>query len=168
MSLSLIIACDEDYGIGNGNDLLYHFPEDLKRFKKLTGGATLVMGRKTWESLPKRLPGRKHVVFSHAPVEGADLTVQEVGEVLKLAETEPVWVIGGAQVYELLLPYVERVELTMIFARRPGDVRVPFLEAALSGMRLVGNEALSSVDRRSGDTLGIAFTTFENPVPRPA
>jgi dihydrofolate reductase len=62
--INIILACDKNYAIGKDNDLIYHFKEDLTRFKELTNNQTIVMGRKTFESLPKKLPNRKHVVLS--------------------------------------------------------------------------------------------------------
>ena len=74
--ISIIVAVSDDWGIGMNNELLWHIPEDLKRFKKLTMGKTIIMGKRTWESLPRRpLPGRKNIVLTDIPDECIDGSV---------------------------------------------------------------------------------------------
>ncbi len=74
--ISIIVAVSEDWGIGKDNELLWHIPEDLKRFKSLTLGKTVIMGKKTWESLPRKpLPGRKNIVLTDIPGERIDFAI---------------------------------------------------------------------------------------------
>jgi len=102
--------------IGRGGDIPWRVPEDLARFKEVTMGHTVVMGRRTWESLPPRvrpLPGRRNVVLSRRPGFAAD-GAKVVGS-LEQALTEPeTWVIGGAQIYRLALPRATRCEVTEV------------------------------------------------------
>ena len=109
--------------IGRGGKLPWHIPADLKRFKALTMGSVMVMGRKTFESLPGLLPGRRHVVLTRdrewaAP--GAEVA-HSVEEALALAGGQAISVIGGANIFELFLPLATRVELTDVLADIPGD-----------------------------------------------
>ena len=119
-----IIACiSEDYGLGLDNQLLWHFKEDMKFFKETTMGHPVIMGRKTFESLPKALPGRKNIVISANPeykADGAEV-VTSVEEAIKLAETEDTdaFVIGGGRIYAAFLPYADNLYLTEINAECP-------------------------------------------------
>jgi dihydrofolate reductase len=131
MSVSLIWAEAADRVIGSDGTLPWHLPEDMKRFRELTMGATVVMGRRTWESLPERfrpLPGRRNVVVTgqqdyDAP--GAE-TVSSLEEALTAVD-EDVWVIGGGAVYEQALPYAERVVRTRVHLTIEGDTRAPVI-----------------------------------------
>ncbi|MDD3798568.1 MAG: dihydrofolate reductase [Novosphingobium sp.] len=122
----LVYARAANGTIGHDNALPWHIPADLKRFKALTMGRPMIMGRKTFESLGKPLPGRRHLVFTRDPAwqaEGAE-TVHSVGEALERAGEGEVMVIGGAQVYGLLMPLAHRVELTEIHADYDGDTHM--------------------------------------------
>ena len=134
----LIYARAANGAIGKDGDLPWRLPADLKRFKALTmgpkgTGLPMVMGRKTFESLPGLLPGRRHIVLSQRAgfaAEGAEVA-GSVEEALALAaqgnETGEVAVIGGAAVYGLFMPLADRVELTQIHADYPGDTFMPEL-----------------------------------------
>lgn len=115
--ISIIAAVAENRAIGNENKLVYWLPNDLKRFKALTTGHTIVMGRKTFESLPKgALPNRRNVVISRTVKElpGCDV-YGSLEEALKsCAANEDVYIIGGASVYEQALPMADRLCLTEI------------------------------------------------------
>jgi dihydrofolate reductase len=119
--------------IGADGALPWHLPEDLRLFRALTLGSTVVMGRRTWESLPPRyrpLPGRRNVVLS-TTLDPADAGVQvarSVADVLALAGD--VWVIGGGGVYAALLPHADEVVVTEVDAQPPGDTWAPRLDAA--------------------------------------
>lgn len=132
MDKELVVICARaaNGAIGVDNRLPWHIPADLKRFKALTMGKPMIMGRKTFESLGKPLPGRRHIVFTRDPAwraEGAEV-VHTVGDALALAgagnpEGE-VAIIGGAQVYGLFLPLAHRIELTEIHADYEGDTHM--------------------------------------------
>ncbi len=115
--------------IGKDGDLPWRLPADLKHFKALTLGKPMIMGRKTFESLPGLLPGRRHIVLTRDAAwsaEGAE-TAASLDEALALAGGETIAIIGGAAVFEAFLPRADRVELTRIHADYAGDVVMPEL-----------------------------------------
>jgi dihydrofolate reductase len=125
--VTLIVARAENGVIGRDGGLPWHLPADLKRFKALTMGAPMVMGRRTFESLPGLLPGRRHIVLTRDPewqAEGAE-RAGNVAEALALAGEPRVSVIGGAEVFRLFLPVADRIELTEIHAQVVGDTVLP-------------------------------------------
>ncbi len=128
---SIIAAVAENGAIGLNNQLLVHVSSDLKRFKQLTTGHTIIMGRKTFESLPSGpLPNRRHIILTHDKNFLADncIVVHSVEEVI--STSDPLlenFVIGGAQVYKLLLSYSSRLYLTRIYADFKADSFFPTL-----------------------------------------
>lgn len=124
LTLSLIVAAAENGCIGRGGDLPWHIPEDLRHFKRLTMGRPVVMGRKTWESIEKRLggplPGRENIVLSRSGLSLDDALAGREGEV---------FVIGGAQIYALALPRADRIYLTRVHRSVKGDTFFPELDA---------------------------------------
>ena len=132
--ISAIVAVDNNWGIGFNDNLLEHIPEDLKMFKQLTLGHTVVMGRKTWNSLPKApLPKRGNIVISHAQPLIMDkntlrLPLEDVIEFLEYTNDE-VFIIGGGAIYKELLPFCNRVYVTKIFKDHPDvDTYFPNLD----------------------------------------
>ena len=133
--ISAIVAVDNNWGIGFNGDLLEHIPEDLKMFKQLTTGHTVIMGRKTWNSLPKApLPNRTNIVISSAaPLIMSDtvlrLQMQNVLRYLKYTKDD-VFIIGGGQIYKELLPFCDRIYVTKIFKDHDNvDTYFPNLDA---------------------------------------
>jgi dihydrofolate reductase len=125
--ITLVVARAQNGVIGRDGKLPWHLPADLKRFKALTMGSVMVMGRKTFESLPRLLPGRRHVVLTRDrdwSAEGAEV-VTGVERALSLTGGEPVSVIGGAEIFAVFLPLADRIELTELLADIPGDTRMP-------------------------------------------
>lgn len=126
--LSLIVAISENRVIGREGQLPWHLSADLKRFKQLTMGHHIVMGRKTYDSIGRQLPGRTSVVLTRQTdwtVEGV-LTATNLETALKLAgDDEEVFVIGGSQIYQLALPLVERLYVTRVHASVSGDTYFP-------------------------------------------
>lgn len=117
--LKMILATGLNGELGQNNQLLMHIPEDLKHFKKVTEGEVVVMGRKTAESLPngKPLPNRVNIVMTRQPYEnGCEgfLRCNDYKKVLKIAETEDVFIIGGAEIYKLFEDYVREVYHTIV------------------------------------------------------
>jgi len=109
--------------IGRDGTLPWRISADLKRFKRLTMGSVMIMGRRTFDSLPGLLPGRRHIVLTRDrewSADGAEVA-HSVEEAMALAGNEPVSVIGGAEIFELLLPYGDRLELTEVLGDIPGD-----------------------------------------------
>jgi dihydrofolate reductase len=113
--------------IGRDGALPWRLPADLKRFKALTMGTPMIMGRKTFESLPGLLPGRRHIVLTRSPewrADGAEVA-HSADAALALAGEGRVSIVGGAEVYRLMLPHTTRIELTEVHAEVDGDARVP-------------------------------------------
>ena len=128
--LSIIVAVAKNNVIGKDNKLIWHLPEDLKRFKRLTTGHNIIMGRKTFESLGRVLPNRKHIVLCNdAELNINDEKVKIIDDVNKLEEyinsDEENFVIGGASIYKLLLPKTEKLYITKINQEFEGDVYFP-------------------------------------------
>ncbi|KTD21013.1 dihydrofolate reductase [Legionella lansingensis] len=125
--ISLIAAIDENYGLGKDNRLLCHLPADLKHFKSITMGKPVIMGRNTFVSIGKPLPGRQNIVLSRQErvIEGVDV-VDSLNQALALVVGAPeVMIIGGASVYEQALPLASRIYLTVIHHRFPADAFFP-------------------------------------------
>ena len=122
MTISMIAAVGRNNELGKDNDLIFHFKSDMKFFRETTTGSTVVMGRKTFESLPKVLPNRRNIVISRnadLKIDGAEVC-QSVEEALKLCENDNVFVIGGGKVYAESLKYADKIYLTEIEADCPG------------------------------------------------
>ena len=129
MTLSLIWAQAANGVIGDHGTLPWHLPEDLSRFRDLTMGSTVVMGRATWESLPDKvrpLPGRRNVVLSRQPGwRAAGATAAGSLEEALEGGSDPIWVIGGASVYRSALPLADQIEVTEVDASFAGDAYAP-------------------------------------------
>ena len=128
--LSIIVAKAKNNIIGKNNKLLWSLPEDLKRFKKLTTGHTIIMGRKTFDSLGRILPNRKHIVFTQNPdFKVEDENVEIVHSMLEIKQyiddENENFVIGGAMIYNLLLPYTKKMYVTEINQDFEGDAFFP-------------------------------------------
>lgn len=128
--LSIIVAVAENNVIGKDNQLIWYLPEDLKRFKQLTTGHTIIMGRKTFESLGRVLPNRKHIVLcKNNPIQVQDENVEVISDSKLLDKyiqsEEENFVIGGASIYQLLMPYVNKMYITKIHQNFEGDVYFP-------------------------------------------
>ena len=123
----IVVARARNGTIGKDGTLPWHLPADLKRFKALTMGSAMVMGRKTFDSLPGVLPGRRHIVLTRdrawtAP--GAEIA-HDVDDALDLAGDGPLSVIGGAEIFGLFLPMATRIELTEVLADYEGETAMP-------------------------------------------
>jgi len=132
--ISIIVAVSEDWGIGKDNELLWHISEDLKRFKRLTSGNTVIMGKKTWESLPRRpLPGRKNIVLTDDPSECIDfsITAYSIEDALSKCEKEETFVIGGESVYRQFMPIADRLYITHVHRKTRADVYFPEIDLSI-------------------------------------
>ena len=140
--ISIIVAIAENYAIGKNNDLLWHIPGDMKMFKRLTSGHTVVMGKKTWESLPRRpLPNRVNIVISDDPEDRFDQCVMAGSiedTIKKLNSSDENFIIGGASVYRQFLPFSDRLYITWVHKSFEGDVFFP--EIDFSEWLLISNE----------------------------
>lgn len=124
--ITIVVARAKNGVIGRAGELPWHIPSDLKRFKALTMGSVMVMGRKTFESLPGLLPGRRHIVLTRDRrwrAEGAEVAY-DVEEALKLAGGERISVIGGAHIFNQFLPLADKVELTEVLEKIEGDTMI--------------------------------------------
>lgn len=141
--LTLIVAAGEDNAIGKDNDLIWHLSDDLKRFKALTSGHCIIMGRKTFESFPKPLPNRTHIVITRQPkykVPQGVIVVNSLEDAMDAAKQDKQpFVIGGGEIYKLALPYAQKIELTRVHANFPGaDTFFP--ELNLNTWKEIANE----------------------------
>jgi len=157
--ITLIAAVARNGVIGSNNALPWHLPEDLKHFKQLTTGQAVIMGRKTWESLPERfrpLPGRQNIVVTrnaqYLAAGAAVVTSLEAALKVGVGETA-VFVIGGAELYAHALPLAQRLELTEIDAEFAGDAYFPAIDRAQW-------RELARQPGQSATGLGYAFVTY--------
>jgi dihydrofolate reductase len=157
--ISLIAAMDEDRVIGCENRLPWRLPADLQHFKRLTLGKPIIMGRKTWESLPGLLPGRTHIVISANPTyraEGCRL-VHTVEQALAAAgEVAEIMIVGGANLYRQLLPRADRLYLTLVHTRVAGDAWFP--DYAVDAWRELAREEHCANER---NPFAYTFVTLE-------
>ncbi len=129
MKITLIAAMDQNQLIGSNNQLPWHLPEDLKFFKQQTTGKTLLMGRKTCESLPFSLPNRRNIVLSRNAKFSRNgfETIQSIDQIQSI-ETDDLVVIGGAKIYQLLLPIATHMTITKLHHEFDGDTYFPTFE----------------------------------------
>ena len=130
MEVVLVAAIGENGEMGANNDLLWHLPGDLPRFKKMTTGYPIIMGRKTFDSIGKALPGRLNIVLSANIDWQRDdvVTVDSIDKAIDKAKenkTKKVFVIGGGQIYKLFLPYATKLELTEVYDAPVADTYFP-------------------------------------------
>ncbi|MEM8854507.1 MAG: dihydrofolate reductase [Pseudomonadota bacterium] len=128
-SVTIVAAVAENGVIGRGNALPWHLSSDLKRFKALTLGKTLVMGRRTYDSIGRTLPGRRTIVVTRIPIEGLECT-GSLENALKMAETD-VFLAGGAAIYREGLNVADGIEITRVHANPEGDVCFPTVPEAM-------------------------------------
>ncbi len=129
--ITLIAAAGENNELGKDNDLVWHLPDDFKRFKKLTTGHHIIMGRKTFESFPKPLPNRTHLVITRNKEyqkEGA-IVVHSLDEALLKAQNDPQpFVIGGGEIYNLAIDTADKIELTRVHGTFEADTYFPEID----------------------------------------
>ena len=128
----LILARADNGVIGRDGSLPWHLPADLRHFKALTQGTPMIMGRKTFESLPGLLDGRRHIVLTRDAdwqEDGAEVA-HSVDDALHLANAPHISVIGGAEIYRQFLPIADRIELTEVHIQAEGDTRIAMPDAA--------------------------------------
>lgn len=125
---SIIAAIGKNNELGKNGQLVFHIKEDMKFFKDTTTGHKIVMGRKTWESLPSKLPGRENIVISRNNISGADLTISDISTFVEQNQDteEEIFIIGGGTIYAAFLPYANNLYLTEVDASAPdADVFFP-------------------------------------------
>lgn len=159
MTITLIAAAAENNALGKDNTLVWHLPDDFRRFKQLTSGHHIIMGRKTFESLPGLLPGRTHIVISRNPGFHAKgcLTAQSLEHALNLiTRDEQPFIIGGAEIYRLSMPVAERIELTRVHSDFDADAFFPEIDP--KSWVLTKEEFHPADDRHA---FGFTFQTYE-------
>lgn len=134
--MNAIVVVDKNWAIGHENDLLFSLPGDMKHFRTLTTGGTVIMGRKTLDSMPggKALPKRRNIVITRDPAfvrENVEVahSVEEALALVAQDEPEKVWVIGGGEIYKAMLPHCRVCYLTRVYAEPDCDVFFPDLDA---------------------------------------
>ena len=160
LKVSIIVAIAKNHAIGKDNELLWHLSEDLKRFKRITSGSTIIMGRNTYLSLPRRpLPNRKNIVISDIPgdhFEGAE-TVGSIEEALGFCKPEKEsFIIGGGSVYRQFMPLASKLYITKVHQDFEGDTFFPEIDP--SEWELVEE---SEVHIDENNSLQYSFLTYE-------
>ena len=148
-TLTMIAAAAENNALGKDNDLIWHISEDLKRFKRLTTGHAIIMGRKTFESMPKALPNRTNIVLTKRKdyqALGAEV-VHTIEDALNLVkeDVQP-FIIGGGQIYSLFMPLCDRIELTRVHHEFEADVYFPDID--LNEFEVIAEEYVSKTEEQ--------------------
>jgi len=154
--ISIIAAIGKNRELGRGNDLIWHIKEDLKNFKNLTMGKYIVMGKNTYESLPKHLEGRKYIVLSSSLSEIENgLLFNDFNKLLEFIKDvdEEVMIIGGASIYKLFLPFADKLYLTEIDSEEKADVYFPDFNKEDYGYNVVSTNEV--------DGLKYSFVIYE-------
>ena len=157
--ITMIAAAAENNALGKNGQIPWHLPDDFKHFKKLTTGHHIIMGRKTWESFPKPLPNRVHVVITRDQNYEASggIVVHSLEDALAFCKDEQeVFIIGGGEIYTLALPYATKIELTRVHNEYAADAFFPEIDASV--FKLV-NSSFHDVD--DSHKSGFTFETWK-------
>jgi dihydrofolate reductase len=130
MIISIVVAIAENHAIGKDNKLLWHLPNDLKHFKTITSGHTVIMGRKTYDSVGKPLPNRRNIIITrqHIEIAGCEV-VNSLEEAVALCKTEgEVFIVGGAEIYRQAMAITNKIYLTIVHRSFEGDTYFPKIE----------------------------------------
>ncbi len=162
MIVAMVVAIAENRAIGKDNQLLWHLPKDLKHFKQITAGHTIIMGRKTFDSMGKPLPNRRNIVISRnkdLELPGAEL-VGSVQEALALcaADEEEVYIIGGGEIYKMAMPLTDKIYLTVVQHSFDGDAYFPEIEPG--EWKETASEYHAPDEKHQ---FGFTFSTLERP-----
>lgn len=126
--ITLIAAASENNALGKDNQLVWHLPNDFKRFKEITSGHYIIMGRKTFESFPKPLPNRTHIIITRQKnykVENC-IVVNSIKEAIDASpKNEDIFIIGGAEIYNQSIDFADKIELTRVHANFEADAYFP-------------------------------------------
>jgi dihydrofolate reductase len=133
MTVSIVVAISENNAIGKDNKLLWHLPKDLKHFKEITTGGTVIMGRKTYDSVGRPLPNRRNIIITRQQIEipGCEV-VNSVEAALDLCRDEAeVFIVGGAEIYRLAMPLTDKIFLTIVHENFEADTYFPEIKPAI-------------------------------------
>lgn len=163
MKISMIVAMAKNGVIGANNSIPWHLPEDLKKFRRLTTGHPILMGRRTFESLPNVLPGRDHIIITRNPgykesnararssdrvfIAGTPMEAVDMARERLLcgpASSDEVFVIGGSEIFQQMMPFADRIYLSLLKEEFPGDAFFPTIEQ--SQWQVVESEAFDRFD----------------------
>lgn len=158
--ITLVVAMDKNNGIGRDNQLLWHLPSDLKRFKNLTSGHPIIMGRKTYESIGKPLPNRTNIVISRKNnwFEEGILIVGSLKESIKFAKKidQDIFIIGGGKIYEQTMDIADRLEVTLVDTNEVADTFFPKIDRKI--WKLISEECFEKDEKNQ---FGFCFQTYE-------
>lgn len=159
--ISLIVAASTNNAIGKNNQLLWHLPKDLKFFKNTTWAMVVIMGRKTYESVNKPLPGRVNILITTKPDWKADevWVAKDVSEAIELAKTthcKEIFIIGGGEIYKQTMPIADKIYMTRVHATIDGDTFFPEINEAV--WELISNEDFKADGKHAYD---FSFQTWE-------
>jgi dihydrofolate reductase len=157
--ISIIVAASTNNVIGVQGELPWKISDDLKRFKQLTMGKPIVMGRLTWESIGRPLPGRQNIVITRQPdfsAEGCDVVASPVAALDVAGDAEEVMIIGGGQIYDLFLPKAGRLYVTRVHTEIEGDAFFPAIDA--DSWELVDREGFAVSE---ANEFAFEFRTYE-------
>ena len=159
MSISLIVAASTNNVIGVRGEMPWHISEDLRRFRKLTTGKSVVMGRKTFDAIGRPLPERRNIVITRDPeftAPGCDIAASPDVAIELAGESAEIMVIGGSQIYAALLPRARRIYLTRVHAHIDGDTYFPALDESDWRLACCEEHAANAARR-----YGFAFMTYD-------
>ncbi len=143
-----IAAMAENRVIGNRNTIPWHLPEDFKWFKNTTMGASLLMGRKTFESIGRPLPGRQTIILSRSQFSIPNtVTVQTIDSIEAVATSDTIWVAGGAEIYQLMLPKCSDLYITRVHQKPDGDTFFPKFEDSFTLDTVLESNTQFSIER---------------------
>mgnify|MGYP003403690478 CR=1 FL=1 len=150
--ITIIAAAGEDNSLGKDNNLIWHLPDDFKRFKELTSGNYILMGRKTFETFPKPLPNRKHLIITRQEnyqVPENCFVFNNIKSCLEvLSPSDNIWIIGGGEIYKQFMGIADRIELTRIHSEFEADTFFPEIE---DEWQLISEEYHSVDDKHKYD-----------------
>lgn len=162
--LTLIAAAGENNELGKDNDLVWHLPNDFKRFKKLTSGHHIIMGRKTFESFPQALPNRTHVVITRREnykKEGI-IVVHSLERAIEISHIDPQpFVIGGGEIYKMAIDVADKIELTRVHGTFDADTYFPEIDPGK--WKLVGEQFHEKDEKHN---FSFTYLTYERRKPR--
>lgn len=151
MIIAAIVAIDLNHAIGKNNQLLWHLPADLKFFKQTTMGCPIIMGRKTYQSIGRLLPGRKNIIITRNidfKIEGAEI-YQSLNDAISECDSEKVFVIGGAEIYTLAMPMIKELYITIV--KNKFDADTFFSKINTSQFNLVWEECHEADEKNKFD-----------------
>ncbi|WP_245201457.1 dihydrofolate reductase [Saonia flava] len=159
--VTMIAAAGENNALGKNNDLLWHLPDDFKRFKTLTTGHYIIMGRKTFESFPKPLPNRTHLIITRDKDYSTEhkncIVVHSLAEAIKLAEKDKTpFIIGGGEIYKLGMDFSDKIELTRVHQSFEADTFFPKIDNNI--WKLISEEYHPKDERHKYD---FTYLTYE-------